>query len=75
MRANMQYYIIDFQDPAGLYPELIRVCVGSATFALSAMVQLCNTMGYRLIHVGESRPSTMHIISLCKYPPTVGDER
>ena len=65
-----KYYVLDFQDQ-NAQPELIRLT--NRGYVFQTLSDWCSINGYRLIDMGESKPSGQQIQSVLKFK--VGDFR
>ena len=67
MRHDLQYYMIDFNEPSRT-PELFRSTAhGEGLNTIKAMASQWN---WYLYHMGESRPSGQQMNAMLKYPLT-----
>lgn len=65
MKQNLQYYMIDFNQPS-LSPELFR-CPQHG-HVLNMMVQYAHNQGWMIVPMGDSRPSGQQMNAKLQYP-------
>ena len=71
MRPDLQYYMIDFNEPSRT-PELFRSTAHGEV--LNTMVAMASQWNWRIVHLGESRPSMKQMNEQMKYPMRHLDE-
>tara|TARA_R100000406_G_C3038308_1_gene105237 strand:- start:374 stop:592 length:219 start_codon:yes stop_codon:yes gene_type:complete len=65
MKQDLQYYMIDFNEPART-PELFRCTAFGEVY--STMKAMASQWNWRIIHLGASRPSMKQMNELLTYP-------
>lgn len=65
MKQDLQYYMIDFNQPS-LSPELFR-CSPHGN-VMNMMVQYSHNQGWIIVPMGDSRPSGQQMNARLQYP-------